>query len=112
MDIQLKRGLTEICVLAMLTRGDSYGYQLAKDASRLMPMSESTLYPVLKRLTDSGKAATYTSEFNGRLRHYYRITDKGREQLTDFVKEWEELGKIYDLVVAIQNTENQGGTQT
>lgn len=108
MDIQLKRGLTDIAVLAMLTRGDSYGYQLARDASALMPMSESTLYPVLKRLTDSGKAETYTSEFNGRLRHYYRITDKGREQLSDFIKEWEELGKIYDLVVKIRNDQGQG----
>ena len=109
MDIQLKRGLTDVAVLAMLSRGDSYGYQLAKDAGRLMPMSESTLYPVLKRLTDSGKAETYTSEFNGRLRHYYRITQKGREQLTDFVKEWEELGKVYDLVVQITKKDNEGG---
>lgn len=109
MDIQLKRGLTDVTVLALLTRGDSYGYQLAKDASKLMTMSESTLYPVLKRLTDSGKAQTYTQEFNGRLRHYYRITDKGREQLLDFVKEWEELGKIYDLVVEIQKNEKSGG---
>lgn len=103
MDIQLKRGLTEVCVLALLARGDSYGYRLARDANALMPMSESTLYPVLRRLQDAGSVDSYSTEFGGRLRHYYRITEAGIRQLRDFVKEWEALGKIYDVVQGVLN---------
>lgn len=98
MDIQLKRGLTEICVLALLAKGDSYGYRLARAAGELMPMSESTLYPVVRRLQESGAVDSYSTAFGGRLRHYYRITDTGWAQLDAFVREWEELGRIYDLV--------------
>lgn len=112
MDIQLKRGLTEICVLTMLGKGDSYGYSLAKDAARLMPLSESTLYPVLKRLQEAGAVETYSTEFNGRLRHYYRIAALGRKQLSDFVLEWEALGRIYEEAVKVLGNEQiQGGTQ-
>lgn len=111
MDIQLKRGLTEICVLTMLGKGDSYGYRLAKDAATLMPLSESTLYPVLKRLQESGAVDSYSTEFNGRLRHYYRITKTGRDQLADFVKEWEALGRIYEEAVKVlvhQHNQEEG----
>lgn len=108
MDIQLKRGLTEVCLLALLARGDSYGYRLAKDAGQLMPMSESTLYPVLRRLQEAGAVDTYSTEFGGRLRHYYRITDKGRAQMSDFVREWEQLGKIYELIVQIEQDRKKG----
>ena len=59
MDIQLKRGLIEICVLKVLTKGDSYGYQLIKDISPLIEISESTLYPILKRLESSGMLTVY-----------------------------------------------------
>ena len=90
MDAQIKRGLTEACVLALLAGGDSYGYALARQASELMPLSESTLYPVLRRLEESGAVETYSVEHGGRLRHYYRITGPGRA--------WEALGKVYDLV--------------
>ena len=111
MDIQLKRGLTEVCVLALLARGDSYGYRLAKDAGALMPMSESTLYPVLRRLQDSGAVDSYTTEYGGRLRHYYRVTDAGREQLRGFVREWEALGKIYELVLRVLTDDSQRGKE-
>ncbi|HSK69090.1 MAG TPA: PadR family transcriptional regulator [Candidatus Limnocylindria bacterium] len=99
MDAQMKRGLTEACVLALLERGDSYGYLLAQQAGLVMPMSESTLYPVLRRLQDSGAVESYAQEHGGRLRRYFRITGTGRARLTDFVREWEELGKIYELIL-------------
>lgn len=98
MDTQMKRGLTEACVLALLSGGDSYGYQLSRQAGGLMPMSESTLYPVLRRLEESGAVETYSKEHGGRLRHYYRITAKGREQMSGFAREWEQLGRIYELI--------------
>ncbi|NLX82892.1 MAG: PadR family transcriptional regulator [Clostridiales bacterium] len=113
MDIQLKRGLTEVCVLALLAKGDSYGYRLAKDTEQLMPMSESTLYPVLKRLQESGAVDSYSTEYAGRLRRYYTLTGTGWAQMQDFIREWEQLGKIYDYVKHIKEQEEQnpsGGT--
>ena len=99
MDAQLKRGLTEVCVLLLLARGDSYGYRLANDAQRLMPLSESTLYPVLKRLEEGGAVDSYTTQHQGRLRRYYRITQEGLQQLREFAGKWEKLGQIYDEIV-------------
>ena len=71
MDAQLKRGLTEACILKLLTRGDSYGYQLVREAEEVLSISESTLYPVLRRLETSGALRVYSIEHNGRLRKYY-----------------------------------------
>ena len=74
MDIQLKKGLLEFCVLSTLQRADSYGYQIIKDISRCIEISESTLYPILKRLEANSYVETYSVEHNGRLRKYYKIT--------------------------------------
>ncbi|MDD4080118.1 MAG: PadR family transcriptional regulator [Eubacteriales bacterium] len=98
MDPQLKRGLTDACVLALLSRSDSYGYKLVKDAAELMPLSDSTLYPVLRRLEEAGALAVYSQEHAGRLRRYYRITPQGRAQLASFAREWESLGKVYAFI--------------
>lgn len=111
MDAQMKRGLTEACVLALLAKGDSYGYRLAQDARTLMPISESTLYPVLKRLQENGSVSTYSMEHGGRLRHYYRLTDAGREQMAAFAREWEQLGRIYDLIKTLQAEEKHHHSQ-
>ena len=80
MDIQLKRGLVEICVLSAMLRGPTYGYQLIKDISPYMEISESTLYPILKRLEASGCVIVRSAEHNGRLRKYYDITPQGRSR--------------------------------
>ena len=98
MDAQLKRGIIEACVLKLLTRGDSYGYELAKEAQRLIPLSESTLYPVLRRLEQTGAVNSYRQEHGGRLRKYYRITPKGELLIHDFLLEWGELTKVYDFI--------------
>ncbi|MDD3110239.1 MAG: PadR family transcriptional regulator [Eubacteriales bacterium] len=98
MDPQLKRGLTDACVLALLSRGDSYGYKLVRDAAELMPLSDSTLYPVLRRLEEAGALGVYSQEHAGRLRRYYRITSQGRAQLAGFAREWEALGKVYTFI--------------
>ncbi|MEL7570162.1 MAG: PadR family transcriptional regulator [Eubacteriaceae bacterium] len=98
MDIQLKRGLIEICVLKVLTSGDSYGYQLIKDISPHIEISESTLYPILKRLESADMLSVYSSEHAGRLRKYYRITDSGKDRILEFIKEWQEVMKVYQFI--------------
>lgn len=98
MDVQLKRGMLDAIVLKLLTRGDSYGYQLTQDAAQIVPLSESALYPVLKRLESGGSVESYAQEFGGRLRRYYRITQAGRRQIGAFLQEWEEIRKIYDFI--------------
>ncbi len=78
MNAQLKKGLLEFCVLAVLKKGDSYGYQIIKDMSHCIEISESTLYPILKRLEQNNYVETYSQEHNSRLRKYYRMTESGR----------------------------------
>ena len=64
----MKRGLIEACILKLLMRGDSYGYQLVRDAQEVLTLSESTLYPVLRRLENQQALTVYSMEHNGRLR--------------------------------------------
>ena len=98
MDIQLKKGLLEICVLVVLKRKDSYGYQLIRDISECIDISESTLYPILKRLEAGACLTTYSVEHNGRLRKYYRITETGRKKISNFPKEWENVMTVYQFI--------------
>ena len=103
MDIQLKKGLLEICVLAALKRESSYGYKIIGEISPYVEISESTLYPILKRLETKSCVTTYTQEFHGRLRKYYCITEEGKRRISDFVTEWEELMRVYDFIVREEN---------
>ncbi len=98
MDIQLKKGLLEFCVLAVLKKSDSYGYQIIKDISSCIEMSESTLYPILKRLESGSYLKTYSVEHNSRLRKYYQITDKGKEYIDEFLDEWKQVMEIYYFI--------------
>ncbi len=98
MDIQIKRGLLDVCVLAAIKDEPSYGYKIIKDAAPFAEISESTLYPILRRLEAAGMLTVYSEEHNGRLRKYYRITDMGRRRLSDFREEWKEIMRIYDFV--------------
>ncbi len=109
MDSQLKRGLLEACVLKLLSKGDSYGYQLIKDISALISISESTLYPILKRLEANNFLTVYSIEHNSRLRKYYRITQKGLEQTNNFIEEWKEVMRVYEFI-ASGNIDNEEGT--
>ena len=81
MDAQMKRGFLEVCVLASIGRQDSYGYQIVKDVPAVLNLTESTLYPLLKRLEAAGLLTVYSVEHGGRLRKYYRITDAGRAHI-------------------------------
>lgn len=99
MDIQLKRGLLEVCVLAAIKEKDSYGYRIIKDMKPYVEISESTLYPILKRLEASELLSVYTVEHSGRLRKYYHITSSGLERITAFQKEWEEILSIHQFIL-------------
>ena len=93
MDVQLKRGLLDACVLAAIKNEDSYGYKIIKDMKPYMEMSESTLYTILKRLEGGGMLTLKTAEHDGRLRKYYSITKAGLERIEEFKKEWKEVLK-------------------
>ena len=101
MDAQLKRGLLEASVLARLTPGDSYGYLLIKEISALMEISESTLYPVLRRLEAAGCLTVYSREHQGRLRKYYAITPAGRQKMQDFLQEWQAVNRVYEFIEGV-----------
>ena len=98
MDIQLKRGLLDVCVLAAIRDGESYGYRIIKDMKPYLEMSESTLYTILKRLEGAGMLTVRTAEHDGRLRKYYRITERGRVRLAEFQEEWKEIVTVYRFV--------------
>ncbi len=105
MDIQLKRGLLEVAVLAAIRDEDSYGYKIIKELSPHLMLSESTLYPILRRLEASALLSVYSVEHNGRLRKYYHIEKKGRERLLAFHDEWREVMEIYQFVTREETDE-------
>ena len=98
MDIQLKRGLLDVCVLAAIKDADSYGYQIIKDMKPYIELSESTLYTILKRLELAQMLTVRTVEHGGRLRKYYHITSAGLKRIEDFKEEWKEMVSIYRFV--------------
>ena len=98
MDVQLKRGLLDVCVLAAIKDEDSYGYKIIKDMKPYVEISESTLYPILRRLEASKLLTVRGAEHGGRLRKYYHITKLGLERIENFNREWEEMIAIYKFV--------------
>lgn len=98
MDVQLKRGLLDVCVLAAIKDEDSYGYKIIKDLKPYIELSESTLYTILKRLETANMLNVYTVEHGGRLRKYYHITEEGLKRIEEFKVEWKEILSIYKFV--------------
>lgn len=103
MDIQLKRGLLDVCVLASIKSEDSYGYKIIKDIKPYVEISESTLYPILRRLEVAELLNVKSAEHNGRLRKYYSITPLGLKRIEDFKNEWNEIMSIYTFVTREEN---------
>lgn len=104
MDIQLKRGLLDVCVLAAIKNEDSYGYKIIKDMKPYIELSESTLYTILKRLETADMLTVRTAEHNGRLRKYYHITGEGLKRIEDFKNEWKEILSIYQFITKEDDT--------
>jgi len=107
MDVQLKRGLLDICVLAAIKNEDSYGYKIIKDMKPYIDLSESTLYTILKRLENAEMLTVKNAEHDGRLRKYYHITDKGLSRIGEFKNEWKEILAIYNFVVKEDTADEQ-----
>lgn len=103
MDIQLKRGLLDVCVLSAIKDGDSYGYKIIKDIKPYVEISESTLYPILRRLETAELLTVKAVEHNGRLRKYYHITPAGLERIENFADEWKEIVSIYNFITRGEN---------
>lgn len=98
MDVQVKKGLLEYCVLAELKKKESYGYQIIKDISACIEISESTLYPILRRLEAEHYVETHNAEHNNRIRRYYRITESGKLHLQKFIDGQEELLRVIRFI--------------
>ena len=98
MDIQLKRGLLDVCILAAIKSKDSYGYQIIKDMKPYIELSESTLYTILKRLETADMLTVRTAEHGGRLRKYYHITRQGLKRIEDFKEELKEIMCLYQFI--------------
>lgn len=98
-DAQIKKGLLDACVLAALEHGESYGYKIIDDTRGVIEISESTLYPILKRLELGGFLAARTSEYNGRLRKYYSVTKFGVARLFEYRDMLRGMDKIYNFIL-------------
>ncbi len=98
MDAQLKKGLLEVCVLVSLKKEESYGYKIIGDISPYIEVSESTLYPILKRLEATGCLTTRSKEYNGRLRKYYMITEAGKRKIRESISDLDELRRVYEFI--------------
>ena len=90
MAFKIESSLLDACALAILHRGDTYGYEITQEMKKSITVSESTLYPVLRRLQKEGLCQTYDQPYQGRNRRYYRITEKGEAQLSDYLKQWND----------------------
>jgi PadR family transcriptional regulator PadR len=94
MNTQLKKGILELCVLAVLDRKDCYGYELVSEISKNIEISDGTIYPILRRLNQEGYFSTYLQESQeGPPRKYYKLTDLGKSTKEELLTEWSELVK-------------------
>lgn len=107
MDVQMKRGILDGLVLSILKKGDTYGYELTEQITKVLDIAEMTLYPILRRLEAQGYLTTYTVEYSGRLRKYYKITDEGGTRFHEIAEELLELRKLIDRVVGEEEEHEQ-----
>jgi len=95
MSFQVGAALLDACVLAILSREDAYGYVLTQNVKEILNVSESTLYPVLRRLQKENYLTAYDMPYDGRNRRYYQITDSGKEKLSEYSEQWDDYkGKV------------------
>ena len=100
-EIQLKKGVLSLCVLALLARSDSYAYEIASKLSDAIDMGEGTIYPLMRRMQSEGQVETYLVESpSGPSRKYYRLTDAGRRALETQGEEWTRFARSVDEIVS------------
>ena len=108
MDPQIKKGILDVIVLSLLRKEDTYGYMLSVQVAQMVAIAETALYPVLRRLEAQGLLETYSVEYGGRLRKYYRITAAGITRLNQSLDELLELKELIDKIM--EGVEDHGGT--
>lgn len=108
MDPQIKKGILDVIVLSLLRKEDTYGYQLSEQVSQMVSIAETALYPVLRRLEAQGFLETYSVEYGGRLRKYYRITAAGLTKLNQSLDELLELEQLIEKIM--KGVDDHGGT--
>ena len=97
MNTQFKKGVLEICVLALIHKKDMYGYEIVQNISKVIEVNEGTIYPLLRRLTKEGYFETYILESSeGPARKYYKITELGRDNLINLKREWKNFTSAVD----------------
>ena len=112
-EIQLKKGVLGLCVLALLARDDSYAYEIASRLSDAIDMGEGTIYPLMRRMQTDGWVETYLVESPaGPSRKYYRLTDAGRRALEDQAREWRRFAKAVDDLITEADTPVPATTDT
>ena len=99
MDSQMKKGMYDYLVLSAVRGEPSYGYKIIQSLSGVADISESTLYPILRRLEEQNALATHSVAISGRLRKYYVITETGAERLREFRDEWKKMKSIADYII-------------
>jgi len=96
---QITGTLLDSCVLALLVKEDAYGYSLTQKMKETLDVSESTLYPVMRRLQMDECLTTYDESYNGRNRRYYKITEKGESTLKIYLDEWKVFKHKVDSIL-------------
>lgn len=99
MGFKIESALLEACVLSVLLQGDTYGYELTQSMKEVLDISESTLYPVLRRLQKEDYLKTYDQPFQGRNRRYYSVTAEGKEKCEIYRKEWKRYKEQLDFLL-------------
>lgn len=107
MNTQLKKGILELCVLAVLDKKDCYGYELVNEISKDIEISDGTIYPILRRLSKEGYFTTYLQESTeGPPRKYYRLTELGKETRRKLTDEWETfVNKVNNILKEADSNE-------
>lgn len=109
MNSQLKRGTLELCALSVVSRGDCYGYELVNRISECMEITEGTIYPLMKRIKDSGLIDSYIVESpEGPPRKYYKITEAGKAELKRLCEEWFEFTASVNDLLKGDRTDDSG----
>lgn len=102
MNTQFKKGVLEICVLALISKKDMYGYEIVQNISKVIEVNEGTIYPLLRRLTKEAYFETYILESSeGPARKYYKITELGKENLINLINEWKNFTNAVDYLINV-----------
>lgn len=112
MAFKIESSLLDACALAILSRGDTYGYEITQSMKRAIVVSESTLYPVLRRLQKEKLCETYDEPYQGRNRRYYTITPQGIEKLEEYRLQWVDYKNAIDTFLGEKQRTPEGAVSS